>query len=104
MSVDDVTHVLVIEDDPNIVDLLRSNLLVRGFSVEVSTTGDDAMALFERLQPDLVLVDLMLPRASGFDLCQQMRAGSAAGIIVLSARGDETDKVRALNLGADDYL
>jgi two-component system KDP operon response regulator KdpE len=104
MSGDDATCVLIVEDDPNIVDLLRANLLVRGFSVLVSTTGEDALELFERSQPDLVLLDLMLPGASGFDLCQQMRAGSTTGIIVLSARGNETDKVRALNLGADDYL
>ncbi len=104
MSAEPATRVLVIEDDPNIVDLLRSNLLVRGFEVEVSTTGGDAMELFARTEPDLTLIDLMLPRASGFDLCQQIRACSPVGIIVLSARGDETDKVRALNLGADDYL
>lgn len=104
MSSADATRVLVIEDDPNIVDLLRSNLLVRGYEVEVSTKGDDAMDLFERTRPDLALIDLMLPRADGFDLCQQMRAASTIGIIVLSARADETNKVRALNLGADDYL
>jgi two-component system KDP operon response regulator KdpE len=104
MSGDDATSVLLVEDDPNIVDLVRANLLVRGFSVVVSTTGEDAFELFERSQPDLVLLDLMLPRASGFDLCQQIRGGSTAGIIVLSARGGETDKVRALNLGADDYM
>jgi two-component system KDP operon response regulator KdpE len=101
---DAATRVLVVEDDPNIVDLLRSNLLVRGFEVEVSSTGADAFALFERWQPDVALLDLMLPKANGFDLCQQMRATSGLGIIVLSARGGETDKVRALNLGADDYL
>ena len=104
MSARDATRVLVIEDDPNIVDLLRSNLLVRGYEVEVSTKGDDAIELFERTRPDLALIDLMLPRADGFDLCQQMRAASTIGIIVLSARADETNKVRALNLGADDYL
>jgi len=104
MSGDDATCVLIVEDDPNIVDLLRANLLVRGFSVLLSTTGEDAFELFERSQPDLVLLDLMLPGASGFDLCQRMRACSTTGIIVLSARGGETDKVRALNLGADDYL
>jgi two-component system KDP operon response regulator KdpE len=104
MSAGDATRVLVIEDDPNIVDLLRSNLLVRGYEVEVSTKGDDAIELFERTRPDLALIDLMLPRADGFDLCQQMRAASTIGIIVLSARADETNKVRALNLGADDYL
>ena len=104
MPGDEATCVLVVEDDPNIVDLLRSNLLVRGFRVVVSTTGEDAMDLFEQAQPDLALLDLMLPKADGFDLCQQLRASSTIGIIVLSARGGETDKVRALNLGADDYL
>ena len=104
MSGVEATRVLVVEDDPNIVDLLRSNLLVRGYEVQVSTMGDDALELFERGQPDLALIDLMLPRADGFDLCQQIRAASSIGIIVLSARADETNKVRALNLGADDYL
>jgi two-component system KDP operon response regulator KdpE len=104
VSAADATRILVIEDDPNIVDLLRSNLLVRGYEVEVSTRGDDAMALFERTRPDLALIDLMLPRADGFDLCQQLRSASSIGIIVLSARADESNKVRALNLGADDYL
>jgi two-component system KDP operon response regulator KdpE len=100
----DTTCVLIVEDDRNIVDLLRSNLLARGFSVLVSTTGADALDLLEREEPDVALVDLMLPRADGFDLCREMRARSSIGIIVVSARGGETDKVRALNLGADDYL
>ena len=104
MPGDEATSVLLVEDDPNIVDLVRANLLVRGFEVVVSTTGDDAIELFDRTQPDLVLLDLMLPGVSGFDLCQQIRASSTIGIIVLSARGGETDKVRALNLGADDYM
>jgi two-component system KDP operon response regulator KdpE len=100
----EATCILVVEDDRNIVDLLRSNLLVRGFSVIVSTTGADAIELLERDQPDVALVDLMLPRSDGFELCREMRARSGLGIIVVSARGGETDKVRALNLGADDYL
>jgi two-component system KDP operon response regulator KdpE len=104
MSESEATCVLVVEDDPNIVDLLRSNLLVRGFRVVVSATGEDAYELFQREQPDLALLDLMLPKINGFDLCQQIRACSTIGIIVVSARGGETDKVRALNLGADDYL
>jgi two-component system KDP operon response regulator KdpE len=100
----DTTCVLVVEDDRNIVDLLRSNLLARGFSVIVSTTGADALELLEREEPDIALVDLMLPRVDGFELCRAMRATSSIGIIVVSARGGEHDKVRALNLGADDYL
>ena len=101
---DEETLVLVIEDDPNIVDLVRANLLVRGFGVEVSRTGRDITALVRQRQPDLVLLDLMLPGVDGFDLCQELRAESSIGIIVVSARRDEQDKVRALNLGADDYL
>jgi two-component system KDP operon response regulator KdpE len=98
------TCVLLIEDDRNIVDLVRSNLTVRGFSVIVSTDGLDALALLEREQPDIALVDLLLPRSDGFELCRQLRRSSTLGIIVVSARWEETDKVRALNLGADDYL
>ncbi len=99
-----MTSVLVIEDDPNIVDLLRSNLLVRGYHVAVSATGRDALDLLESEDPDVVLVDLGLPGIDGFDLCRQIRERSDIGMIVVSARGHEGDKVRALNLGADDYL
>jgi two-component system KDP operon response regulator KdpE len=101
---DDPTRVLVVEDDRNIIDLVQANLLVRGFDVVVSRTGEDAVALVESLKPDLVLLDLMLPRVDGFDLCRDIRSDSSVGIIVVSARRGEQDKVRALNLGADDYL
>jgi two-component system KDP operon response regulator KdpE len=102
--VNDSTVVLVVEDDPNIVDLVRANLLVRGFTVVVSRTGEDVLDLLRANEPDIVLLDLMLPSVDGFVLCQEIRAESAAGIIVVSARRGEQDKVRALNLGADDYL
>jgi two-component system KDP operon response regulator KdpE len=98
------TLVLVVEDDPNIVDLVRSNLLVRGFSVLVSRRGDDVLSIVDTHAPDLVLLDLMLPAVDGFDLCRDLRAQSSVGIIVVSARRGEQDKVRALNLGADDYM
>jgi len=100
----DLTCVLLIEDDRNIVDLVRSNLVARGFSVIVSADGLDALELVKREQPDIALVDLLLPRSDGFELCRQLRQHSTLGIIVVSARWEETDKVRALNLGADDYL
>jgi two-component system KDP operon response regulator KdpE len=100
----DETLVLVVEDDRNIVDLVQSNLLVRGFAVEVSRTGHDVVELVRDRRPDLVLLDLMLPGVDGFDLCRDLRAESSVGIIVVSARRGEQDKVRALNLGADDYL
>jgi len=98
------TQVLLVEDDPNIVDLVRSNLVVRGYEVRTSTTGDGVVGTVTTDPPDVVLLDLMLPRADGFELCREIRERSAVGIIVVSARGREGDKVRALNLGADDYL
>jgi len=98
------TAILVVEDDPNIVDLIRSNLAVRGYDVIVSADGLGALALLERDQPDIVLLDLMLPDIDGFDLCRQIRERSDVGVIVVSARGGDRDKVAALNLGADDYM
>ena len=98
------TRALVVEDDPNIVDLIRSNLAVRGFDTVVSTDGVRALQLLETEEPDIVLLDLMLPEVDGFELCRQIRERSSVAIIVVSARGGERDKVTALNVGADDYM
>jgi two-component system KDP operon response regulator KdpE len=98
------TRILLVEDDPNIVDLVRSNLAVRGFDMTVSTDGSRALQLLESGRPDLVLLDLMLPGVDGMDLCREMRERSAVGIIVVSARRGERDKISALNMGADDYM
>jgi two-component system KDP operon response regulator KdpE len=100
----DRTTVLLVEDDQNIVDLVRSNLIARAHDVVVSKDGSDAVAMLEASEPDAVLLDLMLPGTDGFELCRELRERSSVGIIVLSARRAETDKVRALNLGADDYM
>src|ERR1700729_830289 len=97
------TKVLIIEDDPNIVDLIRSNLVVRGFDTVVSA-GTKVIDLFDLEQPEMVLLGLMLPGADGFELCRELRERSPVGIIVVSARGGEQDKVTALNMGADDYM
>ena len=97
-------RVLIIEDDPNIVDLIRANLAVRGFDTLVSSDGSKALALLETEPPDMVLLDLMLPDVDGFELCKQIRERSSVAIIVVSARGGERDKVTALNMGADDYM
>ncbi len=77
---------------------------VRGFEVVVSRSGSDVIELLRANEPDIVLLDLMLPGVDGFDLCRDIRAESPVGIVVVSARRGEQDKVRALNLGADDYL
>jgi two-component system KDP operon response regulator KdpE len=98
------TKILVVEDDPNIVDLIRSNLAVRGFETVVSTDGARVLQILETEQPDLILLDLMLPSVDGFELCKQVRERSSVGVVVVSARGGDHDKVAALNLGADDYL
>jgi two-component system KDP operon response regulator KdpE len=98
------TRALVVEDDPNIVDLIRSNLAVRGFDTVVSADGSRALQLLDTETPDIVLLDLMLPEIDGFELCKQMRERSGVAIIVVSARGGERDKVTALNMGADDYM
>jgi two-component system KDP operon response regulator KdpE len=98
------TRVLIVEDDPNIVDLIRANLAVRGFDTLVSTDGARVLPILETERPDMVLLDLMLPEADGFELCRQIRERSGVAIIVVSARGGERDKVTALNVGADDYM
>jgi two-component system, OmpR family, KDP operon response regulator KdpE len=98
------TRVLLVEDDPNIVDLVRSNLAVRGFDTMVSTDGSRALQLLESGRPDVVLLDLMLPGVDGMELCREIRERSAVGIIVVSARRGERDKISALNMGADDYM
>ena len=98
------TRALLVEDDPNIVDLIRSNLAVRGFDTVVSVDGLRALNLLETEEPDIVLLDLTLPEIDGFELCQLIRERSPVAIIVVSARGGERDKVTALNMGADDYM
>ncbi|HET9078671.1 MAG TPA: response regulator transcription factor [Acidimicrobiales bacterium] len=99
-----LTSVLVVEDDPNIVDLIRSNLVVRGFDAIISSEGSRALQLLETEQPDIVLLDLMLPDMDGIELCRLIRERSTVGVIVVSARGGERDKVSVLNVGADDYM
>jgi two-component system KDP operon response regulator KdpE len=98
------TLALLIEDDPNIVDMIRSNLSVRGFDTVVSADGSQALRLLETEAPDIVLLDLMLPETDGMELCREIRERSSVAVIVVSARGGERDKVNALNMGADDYM
>jgi len=101
------TTLLVIEDDPDIVELVRYNLEREGFRVLVVTDGEKGLAEATRLQPDLVLLDLMLPGLDGLEVCRRLRAmDSTRGIpvLVLTAKGEESDVVVGLEMGADDYL
>ena len=96
-------RILLVDDEPAIVRAVRANLGSRGFRVEVAGSGSEALERAES-HPDLILLDLGLPDLDGLDLIRALRSRGRAPIIVLSARGAERDKVRALDLGADDYL
>ena len=96
-------RILLVDDEPAIVRAVRANLGSRGFRVDVAESGGEALERVE-LHPDLILLDLGLPDLDGLDLIRTLRGRARAPIIVLSARGAERDKVRALDLGADDYL
>jgi two-component system, OmpR family, KDP operon response regulator KdpE len=97
-------NILIVEDDPNIRKLLRVNLVKRGYTVSEAEDSHQAIALFQEIPVDLVLLDLVLPGLSGVDVCTWIRARSDVPIIVLSARLEEDLKVAALDAGADDYV
>jgi len=96
--------ILVVEDEASFVEALQIGLSREGFHVEVATDGIEALERFEKLAPDLVLLDLMLPRASGIDVCRQIRQTSAVPIIMVTAKSSEIDTVVGLEVGADDYV
>ena len=96
--------ILLVEDEESITTPLAEALEREGFATEIARTAADALELGKRVRPDLVLLDLMLPDGSGFDVCRELRAASPVPIIILSARGEEADRVVGLELGADDYV
>ena len=97
-------RILIVEDDSSLAQILRDNLIVDGFDVECASHADKALALYRSFVPDLVLVDVMLPDLSGFELARVLRHGGKTPIIILSARGEKADKLTGLRLGADDYI
>ncbi len=97
-------HILVIDDELPIRRLLRSSLSERGYQVTAVTTGDEGIDAAAANPPAVVVLDLGLPDMDGLEVCRQLRSWSEVPIIILSARYDEAEKVRALDLGADDYL
>jgi two-component system KDP operon response regulator KdpE len=98
------TRILVVDDEPAIRRTLRVNLAARGYDVIAVETGEEGLEAVETRLPSLVILDLMLPGMSGLEVCRAIRAMSPVPILVLSARGEEHTKVRALDLGADDFL
>ena len=96
--------VLVVEDEPSFVEALTIGLTREGFRVVSVGDGFDAVRLFDEVQPDIVLLDVMLPRLSGIDVCRQLRKRSHVPIIMVTAKGAEIDTVVGLEVGADDYI
>ena len=97
--------ILIVEDEQNIVDILSFNLRREGYDTLEANDGNTGLQLALDRNPDLILLDLMLPGMSGFDVCRRLReSGSAVPILMLTAREEETDKVLGLELGADDYI
>jgi two-component system response regulator RegX3 len=96
--------VFVVEDEESFVEALQIGLTREGFRVEIATDGIEAIERFPIVKPDIVLLDVMLPRASGIDVCRQIRAQSSVPIIMVTARASEIDTVVGLEVGADDYV
>ena len=99
--------ILIVEDEDPLVTLLTYNLEAAGHEVAAVKSGDEALLAIKEEQPDLVILDWMLPSLSGIEICRQIRAGSATRalpVIMLTARGEETDRLRGLATGADDYI
>lgn len=96
--------ILVVDDEKPISDIISFNLKNEGFDVIVSYDGEDAIEKFNQFNPELVVLDLMLPKVDGLEVCRQIRKESAVPIIMLTAKDSEIDKVLGLELGADDYV
>ena len=97
-------HVLAVDDEPRYLRVIAFNLEQEGFRVTSATSGEQGLALFERGDPDLVILDVMLPGLDGFEVCRRIREVSQRPIIMLTAKGAEEDKIKGLRLGADDYV
>ena len=98
------TRILVIDDEPAVTDLLAYNLRAANYEVLVAADGGEGLKLARQANPDLILLDLMLPIVDGLDVCRELRKTSGVPVIMITARGEESDRVVGLELGADDYV
>jgi two-component system, OmpR family, phosphate regulon response regulator PhoB len=102
-----IPHVLVVEDEDALASLLQYNLDKEGYRVSIATDGEEALMLIDESLPDLIVLDWMLPKVSGVEVCRRLRARPETRnlpIIMLTARGEESDRIRGLDTGADDYV
>ncbi|MFW0860590.1 MAG: response regulator [Dethiobacter sp.] len=99
-----MARILVVDDEKTIVKGLKFSLEKEGYEVLAAYDGAEALSLFKKENPDLIVLDLMLPEVDGFEVCRRIRKGSEVPIIMLTARGEDIDKILGLELGADDYV
>lgn len=95
---------LIVDDEPTLLETIEHKLRREGFSTFVADSAEEGMRLFRRVKPDLIVLDIMLPGRSGYDLCRAVRKESTTPIIFVSAKSEEADRVKGLELGADDYM
>lgn len=98
------TKILVVEDDRNLLETIKYNLSKEGYEVVAASDGAEALDVARREKPDLIILDLMLPKISGFDVCRILRKEMIVPILILTAKAEETDKIVGLEIGADDYM
>ena len=99
-----MSRILIVEDELDLANLIKDYLEKEIYEVEICTEGDKAIEIFDKFKPSLVILDLMLPGMNGYEICQNIRIKSTIPILILSAKIDEFDKVKGLDLGADDYI
>lgn len=99
-----MSKILIVEDEESIADLERDYLEISGFSVEIENSGDTGLKRALEEEFDLIILDLMLPKVDGFEICKRIRENKNTPVIMVSAKKDDIDKVRGLGLGADDYM
>lgn len=96
--------ILIVDDEVTIRQILETRLSIRGYTVFLAANGEEALSLFKKEQPNLIILDIMLPKLDGYDVCNEIRKESQVPIIMLTALGDISDRVMGLELGADDYV
>ena len=99
-----MSRILIVEDELDLANLIKDYLEKELYEVEICSQGDEAIEIFDKFKPSLVILDLMLPGMNGYEICQNIRIKSTIPILILSAKIDEFDKVKGLDLGADDYI
>lgn len=99
-----MSRILIVEDELDLANIIKDYLVKELYEVEICTEGDKAIEIFDKFKPSLIILDLMLPGMNGYEICQNIRIKSTIPILILSAKIDEFDKVKGLNLGADDYI